>query len=83
MMNFYKKVQKPNFLPYKQRVTGSNPVAPTSKIKGFGRSASGTFLYFYQICRAIKVGLDFSGRHHQADIHVTPAVRNDAFINPG
>ena len=32
MMNFYKKVQKPNFLPYKQRVTGSNPVAPTLKI---------------------------------------------------
>ncbi len=31
MMNFYKKVQKPNFLPYKQRVTGSNPVAPTKE----------------------------------------------------
>ena len=31
MMNFYKKVQKPIFMPYKQRVTGSNPVAPTSK----------------------------------------------------
>jgi len=48
-MNFYKKVQKPNFLPYKQRVTGSNPVAPTSKIKGFGRSASKPFFYLYKI----------------------------------
>jgi hypothetical protein len=50
MMNFYKKVQKPNFLPYKQRVTGSNPVAPTSKIKGFGRLTSEPFFHLHKIC---------------------------------
>ena len=34
---FNKNLQILDFMPYKQRVTGSNPVAPTSKDKGFGR----------------------------------------------
>ena len=37
-------------LPYKQRVTGSNPVAPTSKIKGFRISETFFFNMCLQMC---------------------------------
>jgi hypothetical protein len=37
-------------LPYKQRVTGSNPVAPTSKIKGFRISET----FFLAICLQLR-----------------------------
>ena len=36
------------YLPYKQRVTGSYPVAPTNKDKGFRRFSFGPFFSFAQ-----------------------------------
>ena len=43
LKHFYKILQKPNFLPYKQRVTGSNPVAPTTKSATYDENLSGFF----------------------------------------
>ena len=42
-------------LPYKQGVTGSNPVAPTNNRKGFRRKSLKPFFYFYHVQGLYKV----------------------------
>jgi len=69
-------------LPYKQRVTGSNPVAPTSKIKGFERSAFETLFVFHPIVSAFRFSrqvtdvLPFLKCSHIINIHL-PILRDD------
>jgi len=45
-------------LPYKQRVTGSNPVASTNKIKGLQVIKLVSLFYLQKICKIIRVILD-------------------------
>jgi len=37
-------------MPYKQGVTGSNPVVPTNKTKGFRQFKFETLFYLHKIC---------------------------------
>ena len=42
------KLENDIFMPYKQRVTGSNPVAPTTKSATYDENLSGFFLFCLQ-----------------------------------
>ena len=67
-------------MPYKQGVTGSNPVAPTSKIKGFSVSGLRPFLLYTNIIQTLPPSGKFP--HPFPCLHFRSVGRDHFFYSP-